>query len=234
MKKALVVSLILSFVLFLIMGINYIGNEKMIKNYQNEIYKVNSLDVLGFFQPYIAPYNRGNIDYQLGNYDQAIEEYKKALEKHPPQKKECMIRINLALAMVAGIDFENLTADQVDETIQILEEAIDVLVEKNCANRDHQSGHNVDAQQLEIELQQIIDALKNASSSGDGEDNRQQPDDGSKEQNDPAQGGETKEKSELQQKFEEQQKDVQKERNDMYEINELYKMDFDYSDAPVW
>lgn len=233
MKRALVVGLILSFILFLIMGINYIGNEKMIRNYQNEVYKVNSLDVLGFFQPYIAPYNRGNIDYQMGNYDQAIEEYKKALEKHPPQNKECMIRINLALAMIAGIDFENLTSDQVEETIQILESAIGVLEEKNCANQDHQSGHNADAQQLEIELQEIIDALKN-DSSGNGDGNQQQPDDGSKDQNDPAQGGQTKEKSELQQKFEEQQKDVQKERNDMHEINELYKMEFDYSDAPVW
>lgn len=233
MKKTLVVSLILSFILFLIMGINYIGNEKMIRNYRNEIYKVNNLDVLGFFQPYIAPYNRGNIDYQLGNYEKAVEEYQSALEKHPPHKKECMIRINLALAMVAGIDFENLTSEQVEETIQILNQAIDVLVEKNCANRDHQSGHNADAQQLEIELQQIIDALENADSSENGEDNKQQNGD-SKEQENPEQGGETKEKSELQQKFEEQQKDVQKERNDMYEINELYKMEFDYSDDPVW
>ena len=231
MKKALIAGFVLSVVLFLFMGVNYIGNERMIKNYNNGIYKLNSLDVLGIFQPYVAPYNRGNIDFQLGNYDEAILYYEKALKKRPPEKKECKIRINMALAMVAGIDFDNLNKEDVDETIQILENAIGVLVEKNCANEDHQSGHSEDAQQLEIELSQLIEALQNSSGEGDDSDPQN---DGSNEKDNKNKPEQETQKSDLQQKFEEQQRDVQKERNDMYEINEIFKMDFDFSDEPVW
>lgn len=232
MKKALVISLILSFVLFLIMGINYISNQRMIKNYMDGIYKVNHLDVLGVFQPYIAPYNRGNIDYQLGNYDEAINEYKSALEKHPPHKKECQIRINLALAMVTKIDFENVTPEQTEDIIQTLNDAIDILVEKNCANRDHLSGHNEDAQQLEKELQMMIEMLQNMEESEANADGKKQSNSPSRETTE--QSIDEGQKTELQQKFEEQQKEVQNERNNMYEINEIFKSDFDFSDAPVW
>lgn len=230
MKKLLTAGLIVSVVLFLVMGTNYISNEKMIKNYENEIYKINQLDFLGIFQPYIAAYNRGNIEYQMGNYNRAVEYYEDALKKHPPKKKECKIRTNLVLAKIAGIDFENLSQNEVEETIGILEEGIQILTEKNCANEDQQSGHDSQAQQLEIELQQIIDALKNPPS----DDKEKDSSDRKQSSSEQSSTEQEEEKSQLQKAFEEQQQDVQKERNDMHDLNELYKMEFDFSDAPVW
>lgn len=231
MKKIMVVCFIISSMLLACFGLNYYSNEKMIKNYNRGVYKVNSYDILGFLQPYVREYNRGNIDYKEGNYDKAIEDYQKALKKHPPKKKECKIRINLVLAMVAQLDFENVNSSNVDEYIDVLQQGIDILTEKGCANEDQVSGHDIDAQQLEIELAQMIEALKNPSGGEGDSDNQDQKDD---QKNTEEAKEEPKEKSDLQKKFEEQQKEVQKGRNDMYEVNEIYKMEIDFSTDPVW
>ena len=55
MKKILVAGLIVVSVIFMCMGINYVSNERMIHQYNNEVYQINNFDVLGFFQPYIGP-----------------------------------------------------------------------------------------------------------------------------------------------------------------------------------
>lgn len=227
MKKILVAGLIIVSVIFMCMGINYVSNERMIHQYNNEVYQINNFDVLGFFQPYIGPYNRGNIYYKLGNYDTAVQEYQKALEKHPSKRKECKIRINLALAMVEKLDFENITLEDRDEMIRVLDEAIAVLTEKNCANLDQESGHDKDAQQLEIELSQLKEALQNAEGESESSDDTkdEQKKDSNTEQS-------TEQSDELKDKFKAQQDEVQKERNQIYENQELFNPSF--SDEPSW
>lgn len=230
MKKVLIACLIICSVLLLCLGLNYGANEKMISNYNRGNYKINSLDMLGILQPYIAPYNRGNIDYQLGDYDGAILEYQKALKKYPPHSKECKIRINLALAMVAKLDLDTITEDNVEEIKETINQAIDVLVENNCGNRDGQSGHDEDAQQLVVELQRILDALEQPQS-GSGKDDMK-----NNQPKNPENETETttEEKSALEKKFEEQQQEVQQERNQRFENEEIFRMEYDYSTDPVW
>ncbi len=234
MKKVLIVCLIICSVLLLCLGLNYGANEKMIGNYNQGNYKINSLDVLGFLQPYVGPYNRGNIHYQLGDYDQAISEYQEALQKYPPHSRECKIRINLALAMVNKLDFSSITEENIEEVKDTLNQAIDVLVEKDCANRDGQSGHDAEAQQLEVELQRILDALEQPQNNGGGKDEDKKQQSGLQESKPEKKAGTTEEKSELEKKFEEQQQEVQQERNQRFENEEIFRMEYDYTTDPVW
>ena len=115
-----------------------------------------------FFQLYIYHYNKGNDYYDKGSYEKAIDEYEKALKRYVPDKKECDIRVNLALSMIAPYDledFSDITEEERKELIEILKAAIDVLVEDGCAHRDDEDGHDKEAQKLKDELQAIINML---------------------------------------------------------------------------
>ena len=116
-----------------------------------------------YLQLYIFHYNRGNEFYELGQYEKAASEYEKSLKFYVPNGKECDIRVNYALSMCAGLNLNNisgLTEDEKTVMIGILETAIDILVEEECAHRDDNNGHDDEAQKLKNELQEIIDMLK--------------------------------------------------------------------------
>lgn len=119
------------------------------------------ISLMIFFQLYIYHYNKGNEAYENGDYEQAVEAYEQALACHVPDKKECNIRVNLALAMIAPIDIEHLDASEVDATIELLKEARDVLTEEDCAHMDDEDGHDKDAQKLKDEIDEYIDMLEN-------------------------------------------------------------------------
>ena len=46
-----------------ILVVNYVGNRKMIENYGQGVYQQNELGFLGFTQPYINHFNKGNVFY---------------------------------------------------------------------------------------------------------------------------------------------------------------------------
>lgn len=165
MKKIGISIWIISLVLFICLAINYIGNEIRIYNYEDEYYQEDFFDIMGFTEPYIAPYNSGNAYYQEGKYDKAIKQYEKALSYNPPKSKECKIRINLALAMVVPIDVQSITAENKQEVIDILHKAKDILCEDGCAHMEDDNGHNKDAQTLKNEIDEFEKQLKNSSSS---------------------------------------------------------------------
>ncbi|MGN0401476.1 MAG: tetratricopeptide repeat protein [Acetatifactor sp.] len=128
------------------------------------------------FQRYIYHYNRGNGFYESGQYEKAAAEYEKALNCHIAHRKECNIRINTALAMVAPLDFKNttkLSKKERKEYINILEDAVDVLVEEGCAHKNNQDGHDEDAQQLKDELQEIIEELEREKPEEEKPDNEE-------------------------------------------------------------
>ena len=129
-----------------------------------------------YFQLYIYHYNKGNDAYENGDYESAIEAYEDALACHVPDKKECDIRVNLALAMIAPIDLENLSESEVDDTIALLKEARDVLTEDGCAHMDDEDGHDADAQTLKDEIDEYIEQLENPQSTELSQDPNQNQD----------------------------------------------------------
>lgn len=146
-------------VCFLCLGANYISNEVWIDGYQSGDYKGSCLQILGFTEAYIAPYNEGNRQYQLENYEKAIEQYEKALTRHPSYHRECKIRINLVLAMLAGIEPEKITKENLQDTLNLLEDAKEVLYAHGCAEEEEE-GHNADAQRLKDEIEQFEKKLQ--------------------------------------------------------------------------
>ena len=105
--------LLLAFALY--MGIRYFMNTKFLSaykagNYETEIEE--DLTKMNLIESYLPYYNLGNVAYKNGEYNRAIAYYKQALEKEPPKYKECPIRVNLALAMIQKIDFNDLSTEK--------------------------------------------------------------------------------------------------------------------------
>ena len=128
------------------------SNNRMIEKYNNGTYEQNPLGFLGFFEPQINYYNRGNIYYQLGQYDLARAEYDRALECNLHDRQDCRARVNYALSLVEEIDPAYITDENLDEVLAILDEARDILCENGCASRTDNSGHYPDAQRLKNEI----------------------------------------------------------------------------------
>ena len=157
--KRVVVGIWVLLVIFMgILLLAYYSNRNMIKNYKKEKYEFNQLGFLGFTEPYINPYNRGNIFYSLGDYDRAIAEYDLALSYNPPEPADCMIRVNYALALIAPIDPDKINEDNLEEVLDILDEARDILCEDGCAN-DKGTGHYDPAQTLKDEIDEFEEEL---------------------------------------------------------------------------
>lgn len=197
MKTALkiiyVILIIILIKLALTFGINQLFLAKYDKGkYDDTLAKI--MLVTNFQQPYIAHYNYGNVAYQNDKFDIAIREYKRALELYPPKKKECSIRINLALAMLEKIEDEleeneaNGEENDNEETIAKLKEARKVLTEENCAGEDDDDGHSKKAEKLKKDIDEWIERLKNGKD-GDGGDkkdnNKKDPQKGEDEETDP-------------------------------------------------
>ncbi|MBQ2067110.1 MAG: tetratricopeptide repeat protein, partial [Clostridiales bacterium] len=157
--KRVIVGIWVLLVIFMgILLLAYYSNRNMIKNYKKEKYEFNQLGFLGFTEPYINPYNRGNIFYSLGDYDRAIAEYDLALSYNPPEPADCMIRVNYALALIAPIDPDKINEDNLEEVLDILDEARDILCEDGCAN-DKGTGHYDPAQTLKDEIDEFEEEL---------------------------------------------------------------------------
>ena len=215
-------------ILFLVLLINYVKNENLIDDYNNEIYSENNMSYLGFLQPYIAHYNQGNMEYINGNYDKAVEVYKKALESSPSFERECLTRINLALSMIAPIVPEEITEENIEETIKILEDAKAVLMEHGCANENDSDGHNEDAQHLKEDIDKFLEQLKEQNQSGNngngGDDDNPQENGG----DDDNSGDDEKEKE-----LEEQQRRAEQSRSGAMQEQEDYRengYEYNYSD----
>ncbi|MBP3708719.1 MAG: tetratricopeptide repeat protein [Clostridia bacterium] len=161
--------------------------------------------MVNVYQPYIAHYNNGNRLYKLGDHKEAINEYKRALELFPPEKKECSIRINLALAMINNI--ENESEPNVEDILDVLAEAKEVLCEGGCANRDNNKGHSKKAEQLKEDIEEYEEKLKKQQKeSKDDKENKKDKD------KDDSQDDDNNKDDELKRK-EKQIKELQKQSN---------------------
>lgn len=192
-----------------------------------------------FFQLYIYHYNKGNDFYDKGNYEKAISEYKKALKCHVPKGKECDIRVNLALSMIAPYDLENLTEiteEEKEELIEVLKEAIDVLVKDGCAHRDDQDGHDKEAQRLKNELQALLDQLLQPPDDGNGGDDQQQQQQQGGGDDDQQQQQQQQQQTQQQQQQQQLQQIMQQSTDEHSQGMQQYDMynDYDYYDGNCW
>ncbi len=221
----------------LLVGFKVANNHNFVRKYNNGEYlteKEEKLLTLNVPESYLPYYNLGNVAYENGDYNSAVGYYTKALSLYPVGQKDCMIRINLALAMCYSIDFANLDSqEKVDSALVILYKARDILLEKGCAidveyDEDgnvvgDDCGHNKDAQKLKDDIDKMIERLQNGSDSGDENDD-QQDDQGNENQNqdgDEDNGGTSGDKEKkMQEKLEKNKKDAleeRKETQDSYE-----------------
>jgi len=183
---------------------NFFANEIFVKNYEAGTYKENKLSALGFWEPYIAYYNEGNLCYQKGNYETAIQAYETALSRYPSKQRECNIRINLALSMIAPIDSSQLTGQELEQAIATLEEAKEILCEQGCAAEDG-NGHSKDAQTLKEDIDRFLEKLKNKQNAESKNSNKS---------NDPKKDTDNEQPLENKDTIEEQLKDIQRQSNE--------------------
>lgn len=158
-KKVLIVYIILIFIVIKLTSTFFI-NESFISKYNKGNYdknQVKKLFFLNIIQPYIAHYNYGNVLYKNSDFDGAIEEYNKSLKLFPSEEKECSIRINLALAMLAKLDEK----ESVEEKIEILNDAKAKLCEDDCKNEN--------VQQLKSDIDKMLEELNKSENSEEQE-----------------------------------------------------------------
>lgn len=224
MKKILkIVGIALAVILFLFFGLltfNYAYNQMTISKYEEHDYSHN-VDVLthtDILQGYIAHYNNGNIHYQNGEYEEAIEDYKAALDEAPPhENEECDIRVNLALAIIETLPEDYDAFENIDQSIETLQEAREYLLEEECA-MDEVDGHDEDAQKLKEEIDELIEQLKQKQESQGGEDDEQDKPEEEDEENNP--DGQDAKEEEIKEELQQLQENAHDEREETLQLYE--------------
>lgn len=176
---------------------------------------------------YVVNYNVGNAYFKKEFYATAKTYYEEALQKDVPEGKECSIRINLALAMLSDLGDDYAQTDNIEASIEILENAKDVLLEDDCATEDG-SGHSETAEQLREEIQKAIENLKNRQESKEEKGESYEP----KEENSKEEDiREQSIRQEIERMQEGANRDRQEEVQFMQEFD--YEINFDY-DGDIW
>ena len=106
--------------------------------------------------------------YDSYKYSNAADEYNKALSYPVPDGEECAIKVNLVLAKIALVNFDNVQEADLSDTIDLLSDCIDLLCEDGCAHKNDENGHDSTAQELKDELEQILEKLKDQQEQGQG------------------------------------------------------------------
>ncbi len=222
MNKDIIKIIYLILILLIIkLGYDYFGTKRLVDNYEKGIYLNSLAKSLTYFnidEPYIARYNMGNIHYQDGDYLSAIHEYEKALKGKVPNRKECRIRINYALAICNLVEVDESDEESVNKAIELYELAIDVLIKDRCATKDGH-GHDKDAQQLEIDIQREIDRLKSKESEPEEEE-------GGEDEDEPSNPDEPDEDiDEIEKKMQEVKEEaISKQREYEHTVDKLYNL----------
>ena len=80
-KRIVAIIGIVSVLAFAALLVNYICGERMIDRYNKRIFESSTVNAyLGFTQPYIYHYNKGDIYYSQGDYKGAENEFKNEVE----------------------------------------------------------------------------------------------------------------------------------------------------------
>lgn len=234
MKKLFIVVIAILAILLIIaikLVFTYAINELFIINYNNNDYSESILKPLywfNFIEPCNVYYNNGNVLYKTNDFNGAIERYKKALELFPSKKKECKIRINLCLAMLKKINFDDIQEDDIDKILKELEEAKEVLLEHGCANRNDNNGHDKDAEQLKKEIEEMEEKLKELK---ENDEDETKEDDKNKEENNNKE--EKKNLDEIEEKIKDIRKQGIEERQEEIEKRKMIQ-NYSYYNGKKW
>ena len=227
MKKIVTVLWGLLLCCLLCLVTNFVANEVFVKNYEAGNYKENRLSALGFTEPYISYYNEGNLYYQKGNYEDAIKAYQTALSHHPTKQRECSIRINLALSMIAPIDSSQLSDQELEQTIATLENAKKILCEHDCATEDGK-GHSKEAQTLKDDIDRFLKELKDKQNSDSKDSDKSGDEEKDTEKEEPIENKDT-----VEEQLKELQNQSNTERSQSLSQSE-HLNDFDFYDGQNW
>ena len=160
LKKITIAIWFVTALILAVLVINYYSNRQFIRNYDSGVYQENELGFLGFTQPYINSFNKGNLYFRLRNHTKAKQQYQAALNLKPDEPYDCKIRVNYALAYVEPINVKKIDQTNYQDAIKICETAKSILAEKDCANEDN-TGHYYAAQKLYNEINEFIEELRN-------------------------------------------------------------------------
>jgi tetratricopeptide (TPR) repeat protein len=201
---------IIILIVVIMLGTRLVTNHLFVNAYNKGEYETEAEEKLlnmNFPESYLPYYNLGNVAYKKGDYNSAIGYYNQALQNYPPEDKDCLIRINLALSLCNTIDFYNLDSqEKIDTALFILYKARDVLLENGCATNEG-DGHNADAQQLKEDIDAMIEKLKNPDSTSGSDQPQDQPpqEDNENDSSGSGKGGNDREKR-IQNELEENKK----------------------------
>ena len=225
-KKILLVIYILLIILALKFVLKTVNNSILIFRYNKTDYSKLQAKVaihFDFIENYVSRYNYGNILYNEGKYEEAIQEYRKALRHFVPKYKECKIRINYALAICNTVQVDETNKISIENAIKRYEDAIDVLTEKGCANKNDDNGHSQDAETLKQDILREIERLKKLN-----EDEQQSKENNEKENNEKEKNN-TNEK-EIEEKIQQvkenatkQQRESESKAQDFQKINKIFE-----------
>ena len=208
----------------LYLGIRYYMNSRFISAYESGNYETETeikLTNMNIVESYLPYYNLGNVAYKEGDYTRAIAYYKQALAQEPPEGKECPVRINLALAMIKKIDFNDLSTEKkLNNAIQTLRAARTVLTAHGCAGPVDDDGHSPEAEQLKHDIDEMLKKLEEPPEDQDSQDGNDDQQDQNQDQNQNQdqqdqqdQNKETEQEKKIREQLEEQQKQAQQERS---------------------
>ncbi|MBQ4057681.1 MAG: tetratricopeptide repeat protein [Lachnospiraceae bacterium] len=250
MKKRILIGIYIMMLLVCVeLVFNCVYNGIIVYCYKNANYTmiVEPLMVFNWNEPYIAYYNKGNICYQKENYLDAIEAYNMALKKNPPEEKECAIRINIALTMLATIKDSYQNPTYVDECLTVLYEAREVLLENGCATAEGE-GHSKKAEQLREEIEAMINELEQKQSESEDqkesdstEETEASTEEVTEEETTEEETTEEKQQEEdsseedIEKKMKERQSKANKERQENLQQHNEFDFEFDFdSDGLIW
>ncbi len=186
-----------------------------------------------FFR-YIFIFNKGNRLYERMDYVGAIEQYENALAANPPHFKECSIRVNLALSMIYNMGEDFAAPENIENSINTLMEARDILLEDGCATEEG-DGHSEPAQQLKEEIDKLLEQLQQQQE----QQNSSNSDQSEEESNGGSAGNEPpideSAEQEIQNELQNIQNDSYDERQESQQMEEDWESDVNYDfGAEIW
>lgn len=178
---------------------------------------------LNWFEPWIAPFDEGASHHAEGAWDDAIAAYRTALES-VPEREECTVRINLALAHEALGD-RQLADQDLDGAIASWQEGIDVLAAGGCPTDSGRGQEQTDDaaavdERLRGKLQQAQEQQQQEQPGQQPQQPQEQPGD------EPDEGGEDPREERLE-RNNELGRDQRSEEQDLYD-------DEDYTRPETW
>ncbi|HAE16878.1 MAG TPA: hypothetical protein DCG51_10065 [Erysipelotrichaceae bacterium] len=178
---------------------------------------------VNFPQGWLPYYNLGNSAYMQGNYDKAIMLYEEALAEGPRHPAACSVRVNLALAMLQKINFEQ---DDSESIMKQLLAARAVLTEDGCAGETEPDGHSPEAEELKKNIDDMLQQMGGEGESGEDEESGEFEEQEESEEGQSEQQDTSEREQQIQQQLEEMMQDNMEERQD---VQEWYSQEGSYN-----